>query len=203
MLPGKAQILTCPHCGTEKQMMSLLSGNTFGSTLWSDNKLDAPMLPTISLVQKCPKCGKFYIRTRQESRNGEDYSFDTGYLEYPEMKEAFVHLLEEGFLDEEESNIRFLLHHTFNDYFHRREEKDVPTEEFEFFKTNAQWLVDNCISDTIMKAEFYREMGDFVKATELIEPVDTEDNEFLSNIKQKIQDKIASEDSNVFMLRKG
>lgn len=61
MLPGNPRILICPFCGTEKQIMSLISGNTFGAELWSDNKQIAPMLPEISYIQKCPHCGKYYI----------------------------------------------------------------------------------------------------------------------------------------------
>ena len=33
MKPGISQILICPFCGTEKQIMSLISGNTFGAEL--------------------------------------------------------------------------------------------------------------------------------------------------------------------------
>lgn len=68
MQPGKPQILTCPYCGKEKEIMSLMSGNTCGSMLWSDNKQIAPMMPEISYVQKCPHCGKYYIRNRQAIR---------------------------------------------------------------------------------------------------------------------------------------
>ena len=50
MMPGNPRILICPFCGTEKQIMSLISGNTFGAELWSDNKQIAPMLPEISYV---------------------------------------------------------------------------------------------------------------------------------------------------------
>ena len=50
MMPGPAQILTCPYCGEKKKIMSLLSGNTFGAKLWSDNKKISPMLPEISLI---------------------------------------------------------------------------------------------------------------------------------------------------------
>ena len=66
MLPGNPQILTCPYCGQTKEVMSLLSGNTFGAQLWSDNKRIAPMLPEISYVQKCLYCQKYFIRSRQE-----------------------------------------------------------------------------------------------------------------------------------------
>lgn len=51
MLPGNPQILTCPFCGKEKEIMSLMSGNTRGIIRWSDNKQIARMLPEISYVQ--------------------------------------------------------------------------------------------------------------------------------------------------------
>ena len=93
MNPGHSQSLTCPYCGEKKDIMSLISGNTFGATIWSDNKRVAPMLPDISIIQKCPKCRKYYFRTRQEAVFSEDdYSFDRGVLTFPEMKEAFKQL---------------------------------------------------------------------------------------------------------------
>ena len=72
MMPGNPQILTCPFCGKEKEIMSLVSGNTFGSELWSDNKQIAPMLPEISYVQKCPHCGKYFIKGRQAVKYAKD-----------------------------------------------------------------------------------------------------------------------------------
>jgi len=202
MIPGKAKIITCPHCGKEKEIMSLVSGNTFNSTLWSDNKHECPMLSTVSYVQKCPECGKYYIYSRQEDRYGEVSSLETGYLDYPEMKEALAQLLEEDLLKGEESQVRFLFHHTYNDYYHRNNEgKEIPAEDLELFKANAQWLIDNCITDTIMKAEFYREMGDFAKALELIEPVDTHGDEFQMDAKRIIRNKIKAEISKVVVLQ--
>ena len=51
----------CPYCGEVKKLLSLNSGNTFGGTHWSDTKSEYPMLPSISEVQKCPGCGKYYF----------------------------------------------------------------------------------------------------------------------------------------------
>ena len=58
MLPANAAILCCPHCGGHKNVLQLMSGNTFGSTRWSDAKQQAPMLPMVSYIQRCPHCGK-------------------------------------------------------------------------------------------------------------------------------------------------
>ena len=51
---GNAEIVKCPYCGTKKELINLVSGNTFGAVYWSDNKRIAPMLPQASPVQKCP-----------------------------------------------------------------------------------------------------------------------------------------------------
>ena len=203
MLPGNPQILICPFCGTEKQIMSLISGNTFGAELWSDNKQIAPMLPEISYVQKCPHCGKYYITERQEVKYAKDgYSFEKGLLTYPEMKEAFTQLSEEGFLNEnEEINVRMMLHHAYNDYYYRTEEKKVVSEEDKtLFHKNGLWLINNLITDSVMKAEFYREIGEIDTARSILDSITVED-EFLKRIVTAIKDRLEVNNCQVFKLQ--
>ena len=203
MMPGNPQILICPFCGTEKQIMSLISGNTFGAELWSDNKQIAPMLPEISYVQKCPHCGKYYITERQEVKYAKDgYSFEKGLLTYPEMKEAFTQLSEEGFLNEnEEINVRMMLHHAYNDYYYRTEEKKVVSEENKtLFHKNGLWLINNLITDSVMKAEFYREIGEIDTARSILDSITVED-EFLKRIVTAIKDRLEVNNCQVFKLQ--
>ena len=202
-MPGNPQILICPFCGTEKQIMSLISGNTFGAELWSDNKQIAPMLPEISYVQKCPHCGKYYITERQEVKYAKDgYSFEKGLLTYPEMKEAFTQLSEEGFLNEnEEINVRMMLHHAYNDYYYRTEEKKVVSEEDKtLFHKNGLWLINNLITDSVMKAEFYREIGEVDTARSILNSITVED-EFLKRIVTAIKDRLEVNNCQVFKLQ--
>ena len=203
MMPGNPQILICPFCGTEKQLMSLISGNTFGAELWSDNKQIAPMLPEISYVQKCPHCGKYYITGRQEVKYAKDgFSFEKGLLTYPEMKEAFTQLSEEGFLNEkEEINVRMMLHHAYNDYYYRTEEKKVISEEDKtLFHENGLWLINNLITDSVMKAEFYREIGEVDTARSILNSITVED-EFLKRIVTAIKDRLEVNNCQVFKLQ--
>ena len=202
-MPGNSQILICPFCGTEKQIMSLISGNTFGAELWSDNKQIAPMLPEISYVQKCPHCGKYYVMERQDEKVANDgYSFETGLLTYPEMKEAFTQLSEEGFLNEEkEINVRMMLHHAFNDYYYRTEEKKVVSEEDKnLFHENGLWLINNLITDDVMKAEFYREIGEIETAKSILDSITVED-EFLKRIITSIKERFEVNDCQVFKVQ--
>lgn len=170
---GTSRILVCPFCGEEKEIMSLAMGNSLGAQLWSDNKLIARMLPEISYVQKCPCCGKYYITERQAAKYSKDNcSCETGYLTYEEMKAAFSQLSESGFVSkEEESVVRMMLHHAFNDYYFRSEDnKEIDADDWISFRKNCIWLIDNFISDRVMKAEFYREIGEFEKAQDVLVP---------------------------------
>ena len=203
MMPGNPRILVCPFCGKEKEIMSLISGNTFGAELWSDNKQIAPMLPEISYVQKCPHCGKYYITGRQEVKYAKDgYSFEKGLLTYPEMKEAFAQISEEGFLNEkEEINVRMMLHHAYNDYYYRTEEKKVISEEDKtLFHENGLWLINNLITDSVMKAEFYREIGEIDTAKSILDSITVED-EFLKRIVTGIKERLEVNNCQVFKVQ--
>ena len=202
-MQGNPRILVCPFCGKEKEIMSLISGNTFGAELWSDNKQIAPMLPEISYVQKCPHCGKYYITGRQEVKYAKDgYSFEKGLLTYPEMKEAFAQISEEGFLNEkEEINVRMMLHHAYNDYYYRTDEKKVISEEDKtLFHENGLWLINNLITDSVMKAEFYREIGEIDTAKSILDSITVED-EFLKRIVTGIKERLEVNNCQVFKVQ--
>ena len=193
----------CPFCGKEKEIMSLVSGNTFGAELWSDNKQIAPMLPEISYVQKCPHCGKYYIKGRQTVKYAkEGYSFEKGLLTFPEMKEAFAQLAEEGFINEkEEINVRMMLHHSYNDYYYRNgDTKDILEDDKKLFRENGLWLINNLITDNVMKAEFYREIGDIETAKNLLDTVVVEDD-FLKKIVSSIRKRLEINNCEVFKIQ--
>lgn len=203
MNPGNPQILTCPFCGKEKEIMSLMSGNTFGSELWSDNKHIAPMLPEISYVQKCPHCGKYYIKDRQAVKYAkEGWCFEQGLLIFPEMKEAFAQLAKEGFQNKKEENtVRMMLHQAYNDYYYRNDDNRVIDEEDKkLFCENGLWLINNLITDDVLKAEFYREIGEIEIAREILESVVVEDD-FLKHIVSSIRERLEANDCKVFKIQ--
>lgn len=200
MLPASPQIVKCPFCGAEKELLSLMSGNTFGARYWSDNKRDAPMLPQVSFVQKCPKCSKYYILSRQKPRYADEgYSFELGTLSFSEMKDAFIQLSNEGFDDiAEECKVRVLLLHTYNDCFYRNDTELQPSDaDIEFNQNNLLWLVENWAEDGIMKAELYREAGCMDKASEVLSNAKAE-NDFLLKIKNEIERLANAKDPSVF-----
>ncbi len=201
MLPGNPQVLTCPFCGEEKEIMSLMSGNTFNAQLWSDNKQIAPMLPEVSYIQKCPHCGKYYILSRQKTRykNGEP-SFDLGTLTYQETKEAFAQLAQDCD-DEEELSIRMMLHHAYNDHYHRSDKNpEIQPEDWELFVSNARWII-NDLTSAVIKAEFYREIGEFDQALSVLDSRERADNAFLEHIAKMVREKAENKDNRVFRIR--
>ncbi|MBR6021063.1 MAG: hypothetical protein IK066_01440 [Kiritimatiellae bacterium] len=179
--------------------MSLVSGNTCGSVLWSDNKRISPMLPEISAVQKCPRCGKYYLRSRQKAVFG-GHSPDQGLLAFPEMKEAFAQLLAEGLDGREERTVRFMLHTAYNDFYHRdRRARRIDPQDRTLFRDNALWLIENVLEDDIIKAEFYREIGEFEKASAALEGVKPGSG-FLKTIVDGIRSRLEAGDDAVFLV---
>ena len=158
------------------------------------------MLPEISFVQRCPHCKKYYIRTRQRGRYAtESYSFDTGRLSFPEMKEAFVQLSSDGFQSrDEEASVRMMLHHAYNDNYYRTDEShEVEPEDAELFHENGLWLIENAITDNLMKAEYYREIGEMESARSVLDST-TVNDEFQKSIASAIYEKLDKNDCQVF-----
>lgn len=203
---GGSEILTCPFCGKEKRVMVIDSGNTFGGEWWSDNKRISPMLPYVSAVQKCPECGKYYYKGSVKSKLDREVKCgETGELTYPELKEAFAQLDEEGFgigimRQMKEGEVRMMLHHAYNDYFYRSGDgKVVPEEDKAMFHENALWLIKYIVSDKVMKAEFYREIGEMEEAKKMLDSVVLNDK-FLEKIARGIRERLEKNDCVVFRI---
>ena len=151
MIPGPANILSCPFCGSEKEVMSLVSGNTFGGTVWSDTRREYPMLPEVSPIQQCPHCKKYYFieqakREYSKDPESEMRSFmKLGNLSFQELKEA-INQMESLSLSKMQ---RWILNHqyfmAYNDAFRRQTETVAfpPSEEDEaFYQQVIEELLD-------------------------------------------------------------
>ena len=223
MRPGPSQILTCPHCGAKKRIMTIASGNTFGAALFSDNKFIAPMLPEISYVQRCLYCDKYFIRSRQKEVYDESGigSLDSGLLSFAEMKEAFIQLSQEKFRSMKEKRIvRMMLHHAYNNvpryfiYFrkprplmlpksrrpHLDGEETITEDDTKLFHDNALWLIEHYLPTDVLKAEFYREAGEMVKAKALIDGVMVKTGS-MRRFVTDIKDRILRNETEVFKVR--
>lgn len=70
----------------------------------------------------------------------------------------------------------------------------------ELFAEQGLWLIDNLITDNVLKAEFYREIGLMDKAKQCLTDVNSDDD-FIKEIIQALQERIDANDSKVFRIR--
>lgn len=218
MQPGTPQLVTCPHCGNEKKLMTLLSGNTIGMRQWSDTFYYAPHLPQVAYVQKCPHCGIFFMYPDAQKRyddSQDDFNFclDTGRLSYPEIKQAFL-LLEDAVKGKQsEMALRIAFLHSFNEAFREFEKNSWDKDEdmaddkhrdqidYDLHYSNlnaiAQLLISSESVNTPFIAEIYRELGRFDDCIATLENFETEDN-YVRLIVKGIREKALAKDNKVF-----
>lgn len=215
MIPGKAILVTCPFCGTKKELMTLVSGNTFGAEYWSDNKRIAPMLPTVSPVQKCPHCGKYYLKSKQDTIQSDRYSGDLGELTYLEWKEAYYQFLSTkefptlhplaGITDDDFIEIRYWLIQSYNDYYYRDKKAEPSQEEYAFFCDVVRDFINvfdwSPMGPPLLKAEFYRQANEMEKCAEVLASISYDElKDFEKGIYDGIKDRMEKKDTAVFKL---
>lgn len=206
MIPGNAEIVKCPYCGTEKELMTLVSGNTFSTEYWSDNKRIAPMLPSVSPVQKCPKCKKYYFESKHRHGESNHESFERGELTFPEWKEAYSQFMSEGMNETEKLNMWFWLIQSYNDYYYRGRKSLVPTEEDDaFFREITLSFIGHNEWPTgrhpLLKAELYREAGRMKECAAVLESISYYSlQDFEKAIYDDIKKRMENNDMKVFKL---
>src|SRR5262245_33227662 len=57
---GPDQIVACPSCEGLAKYLTLESGNTFGSRVWTDGRQHSPMLPQPPAVVRCRHCNSVH-----------------------------------------------------------------------------------------------------------------------------------------------
>lgn len=174
MLPGPSIILSCPHCGGEKGVLSLFSGNTFGMDLWSDTRRFCPYLPEVSPIQQCPHCRKYYfLEEAHRKTDSKSYSHETGQLDFAGLKEAKRQFEESELSDGQKWTINYMLLLAFNDLFNREEKPENGPSDTDWLliREVVQTLIDivrDSSDQTIFHAELLRETGRFEEALQVL-----------------------------------
>lgn len=169
MKPYYSLLVTCPHCGKDKELMRLRSGNTMGAECWSDTKVIAPMLPKISLLQKCPHCEHFYLVYKEKQKSGTGYSFEEGWLTFAEAKKAVEESKEWILDDEDKYNINMHAIWAYNDMV--LSGKIPSDEDYKAFKTIVETFLPH-IKERVLAAELHRETGNFAECLAILDKVD-------------------------------
>lgn len=191
MIPGPANILSCPYCGGEKEVMSLVSGNTFGGTVWSDTRRDYPMLPEVSPVQQCPHCGKYYFIEQAKSRYSDER--ESEMRSFGELGELSFQKLMEARKQMESLSLtkmqRWILNHqlfmAYNDSFRRNNgavtSRPSKEEELLYHQVITELLegIDQSDEFNLFHAELLRESGRFQEAKEVLSSHKTDDDQWV------------------------
>ena len=176
MLIGNAEIVKCPYCGKEKELMTLASGNTFGAQLWSDNKKIAPMLPIVSPIQKCPRCKKYYFERKSRHGEGKKSSSELGELTFSEWKEAYRQFVSEKISGKDKVDLCFWLIHSYNDHYYRNSKSLEPTKaDYAFFVKIVLSFIKGFdwtqVNHPLLKAELYREAGKMQECAKVLKSI--------------------------------
>jgi hypothetical protein len=204
MIPGPTIIISCPHCGQLAKNKTLISGNTFGSQLWSDGKKISPMLPEFPILVLCKKCDQFYWvkETKEIERLSEndisDKKWDViDYLEFPSFHEYFKALE----TITAEKYIRLKIWWSYNDYFREGHENDITPDMKKLNTENLIGLLkildETDDNDLLMKAEIFRQLDWFDESRQLLNIMDNTD---LAWVKEKLLVEISKQNEQVFRL---
>jgi hypothetical protein len=196
MLPGSTIIKKCSECAHLIEEFTIMSGNTFGATFWTDGKRDAPMLPDQLWFIKCPHCQALLWVDEQEKVGEVDpFSDDETFKEAqsysePALHDYFFELHKNGLDKKKERYLRIRAWWSGNDK--RRDTKTVKQnlsdEEIENIQALYFMLDSSDENDRIMMAEIMREMGQFENAEMILEkPFTDELSEEVSIIGELIQ----------------
>lgn len=202
MRPGPDRVIECPECGALHRVFSLLSGNTFGATYYSDGKMIAPMMPEPPRITRCDQCRKLFwvAEARQigeisphiteEAHIEEDWKYqgaDKAWISAPQVselsEEEFFEAIEGGFAvgTARERDIRILTWWRSNDLYRS---EDAESEHRDVARapravSNMEKLFKLLDADDprqrIMKAEVARHLRNFDVCISLLEGLDNGD----------------------------
>ena len=168
----------CDECGAIHSRGSLASGNTFSAMLFSDAKTIYPHLPEFPSITTCKRCANIFWLDQHTkyTTNGEENAqiYASTFLTIPEYSNAFKDKVCRS--ETEEHFLRQRMLWVFHDPF-RFEEKDVSVlrEHQEYVDNLNKLIALSASGDTapeiLMVAEYYRYLGQFARAIDLIEPL--------------------------------
>lgn len=190
MSPGPNIITECHKCHGLFTRWTLRSGNTFTARFWPDGKMKAPMMPEIPPLVVCPCCDDF-VWCKDCKEIEEIYGYDETQEKYPGIKhykdaniDTYMLALKAKSLNKNrEGYIRVKLMHFLND---ENRDMEIPiSEPSDLQLENYERLLvianKDDANDTMLRAEIYRETGQFDKCLELLDKV--KDKDYLENVK--------------------
>ena len=130
-------------------------------------------MPEISMVQRCPHCGKDSFSYNVESKEGNEDADDQGNLTYEQIKEAVNQYGQVVLEQEDEITLRLLFVQIYNDTFQREgvahEAQPTAADKALLRKQvlRLEHIWDN--AEDLLRAELYREIAEFEQATKILD----------------------------------
>jgi len=183
MLPGPIRTFECPNCKSLTYKRSIASGNTIGAKLYSDGKRIAPMLPIFPIITKCQKCNNIYWLENENQRlnvNLPENIKEANFLSTDEYLSVIGTDVIRNKADEK--YIRREIWWTFNDNIRDQENPRENLASNSEYCENAKSLIgllDENIQDFIMKAELYRNIGEFWESIVCLNQIESNDLDFI------------------------
>lgn len=206
-------VVTCPHCGKEKELVQDRGVFLFRRFQWLDMRTATlPSSSSLSEVQHCPHCGRYFLLhdgdyTKSEverplSLLGEA----TDLLSYEQTHEAWEQLRNQ-LQQEDLATLALCCLQRYNDCFQRERweaetKREKSEEDIRFAKEVVEVLINNLPTEStkrlhrndlptkspLLCAEFLREAGEFERAMEILNsipyPSDTDARRLYDMIKE-------------------
>jgi len=198
MLPGPDNIIECPYCENRFRERTLMSGNTFGATFWTDGKREAPMVPDSVIVSFCEECNNYFWVEDAEiiDRVAPDIR------KYPEAElleeltlEQYIEALEKMEVKNDEDMIYLLrqIWWKYNDYYREDNEEKIPQNIIDKMPDLLNKLLDfldeSDADHLIMKGELLRELGKFEEAKKTLNKISNPEYEDVRDFILELVDK--------------
>jgi hypothetical protein len=183
MLPGSNYVYQCPKCDQLLSKRSLMSGNTFGSIMYSDGKSVSPMMPEFPRLTKCKKCNTlFWIEKAKEVGTYEWHEKENkkwrnvDEAQFLSIYEYFTALKQKIYTSkEEEIFIRIRIWWEFNDRMRNNDKIFNDDADKALWQDNVNNLLSllnkKDFNEQIMIAELNRNLGNFELCMEIIDSI--------------------------------
>ena len=175
---GNPMMVKCPHCGKEKAIINVISGNTFGGLMWWDMCTNFPNNPDVSAIQKCPFCGKYYVYRTAEKREAANKSAGkgtAGELSFAEARKAWEQLHDK--IEQQDLNeLALICLHRYNDFqcdwpegYKHKTNHPRTADDHMFAKVVVDMLIANYkVKTPLIYAEWLCNVGEFERAIEIL-----------------------------------
>jgi hypothetical protein len=187
MLPGPTIIYKCPNCENFIKNNSLMSFNTIGAIRFSDNKIIGLLMVELPDITKCKKCNTiFWLEGEYEIGSYDLWDKSTVETEWRNADQAEFLTIEDYFValeleeitrsEEDEFYIRQNIWWEYNDRVRWKGKEQFKNNNDQIlWKSNldrfVELLDESDINQLIMRAEIYRNLGDFEKCMSIIQGI--------------------------------